>query len=405
MTTAQRYSARGGPEVEARIAHMMEQITGALADALPTDAYRSVVLMGGYGRGEGGVAVVEGEERPANNFDFLVVARHAGDAPRLKALADGALAPLVERFEMGMDVGAIGEAQLRHSPCRVMWYDLRHGHRPLLGDRELVASLDRFRVEAIEPWDVRDLLVNRGTLLLVNDLLFERGGLEEADLRVAGRHLAKAIIGYGDALLLSRGAYHYSYEERQRRMRERSDVSADLRALYDEAMELRFRPSPEPWSASELEGRRGSLRGPLAAVHLEVEAWRLGRKDLDWKDYPTIAFQHVLTEGPASMRALARRVLAVRDGAPPTALWDAGARLGWRTTPCRGRLPLVFPAVAYRSVAPSYRRLAQEALEVGAGSGLALTRAYLRRWSVHGDPNFPATVRRLRLQLDDREAA
>lgn len=402
---ARRFTARGGPGVEARIARDMEEITEALRRALPSGSYRSVVLMGGYGRGEGGVAEVDGEERPHNNYDFLIVARRSSDAPKLQRSADEALAPLVRRLDMGMDVGAIGEGALRRSPCRVMWYDLRFGHRPLLGDPHLVESMRRFRVERIEPWDVRNLLVNRGTLLVINDLLLERGELDDAARRAALRHTVKAIIGYGDAALFCRGAYHWSYEERQRRMRARRDVPEALRALYDEAMETRFRPRPGAWADRDLGAWARELRPSLAGAHLEVEAWRLRRPGLAWRDYPTAAFRHALRDGTGNARTLARRAMAVRGGTPPEALTDRAARMGYRTTPPTDRLALLFPAVAYGLEEPDFERLARQALGATGPSPLGLARAYLRAWAVHGDPNFSSTVSRLGIDLGGERAA
>lgn len=401
----ERFTARGGHRVEARIAQMIEEITHALGRSLPPDAYRAVVLMGGYGRGEGGVVERDGEEWPHNNFDFLIVTPRAGGAEAAKQAADRALAPLAERLGIGMDVGAIGEPVLRSSPCRVMWYDLRFGHRPLLGDRELVGSLDRFTVDRIAPWDIRNLLVNRGTLLVINELAFERGLRNAADRTTAMRHVVKAIIGYGDAVLFSRGGYHFSYETRQRRMRALTDVSAELRALYDEAMELRFRARPSVWIDRDLPRWNASLRALLAPVHLEVEALRLGRPDLSWAEYPVAALRHALFDGATNARSLGKRALALRDGAPPAALVDRAARLAWRTTPARDRIPLLFPAVAYDLDAPAYSSVMREALGVTGARATSAMRAYLRAWAVHGDPNFPATLRRLGLELEEERAA
>src|SRR5690606_3500364 len=120
-------------------------------------------------------------------------------------------------------------------PCLVMWFDMRFGHKVLLGDPSFARGLDRFRLSRIEPADVRNLLVNRGTLLVINDLLFDGpGGNDEAARRTALKHAMKAVIGYGDALLYFLGEYDHSYVEKQRRMRIRRDVPAAFRDLYDE---------------------------------------------------------------------------------------------------------------------------------------------------------------------------
>jgi hypothetical protein len=86
-------------------------------------------------------------------------------------------------------------------------------------------------------------MVNCGTLLLINDLLLEDEVSSLERRRTIIRHVMKGIIGYGDALFYVLGAYHWSYQERQRRMRKQVSVPESFRHLYDEAMEFRFQPS------------------------------------------------------------------------------------------------------------------------------------------------------------------
>jgi hypothetical protein len=70
-----RYTARGGAEVEARIRVLIGEVGEAVTAAVEPRHLRALLLIGGYGRGEGGVEVREGVEHPHNNLDFLLVTR------------------------------------------------------------------------------------------------------------------------------------------------------------------------------------------------------------------------------------------------------------------------------------------------------------------------------------------
>lgn len=399
---AERYTLDGGPEVEARIGTLLAEAAGEVERAVPSGMLRALVLLGGYGRGEGGVEVRDGLEHPHNNLDLLAITR--GPAPRsLKARLDEALAPVAERHGIGLDVGVIADRTLARAPCLVMWYDLRHGHRTLLGDADFVPTLDRFRVDRIVPGDVRDLLVNRGTLLVINDALIARGTLDPGGRRAVVRHAMKAVIGYGDAWLFFRGAYHWSYAERRRRMAARTDAPDALRTLYDRAMAFRFRPEYALFEGLDLPGWCSGIKGALAPVHLDVEARRLGRPGLTWADHPQASLLAALGADLADPRALARKARALLSGgAPGGAPWTA--RLAWRLAPPRERLAVLFPPVAYGLGEAPARDLARSVLGADPLRDPDPARlAFLARWGRHGDPNFAAAARRLGLSLAGTE--
>ncbi len=397
-----RFTARGGPELEARITQWMQEAARRIETALAPREYRAVVLLGGYGRGEGGVERRDGREFPHNNFDLLVLA----DLPRrrfgrLKARLQGLLDPLAEECGVGIDVGIISYSRLLRSPCRVMWYDLRHGHKTLLGDPEALSALERFQRDRIVPADVRDLLVNRGTLLVINDFLLEQGGREEDLRRTVVRHSVKAVIGYGDAMLFFLGDYHWSYCEKQKRMREQEGVSPAFRRLYDEAMEFRFEPDYAHFPGCGLDAWMARQRGELKTLHLLCESLRLRRPRLRWEDYRDAALRSVAAGALRSPRRLARGAKRLSAGRIRLPAGTLGARLGLGLSEARDRLATVFPVVAYDLRVPSLRRFAFEELHAAGEDLPALRRAYLRAWGTHGDVNFSSLVRRMGISLEE----
>lgn len=398
-----RFTARGGDEVEALCRSIVAHAVAVMERVVGRESFRAIVMLGGYGRGEGGVEVGPRGERPHNNFDFLIITtlRAPRDHGRLKRAVDHALAPIAAAHGVGLDVGVVGAWKLRTSPCLVMWYDMRFGHKTLAGDASFVPSLRRFSRSAIVPSDVRDLLVNRGTLLVIDDLLLARGGLDDGGRRAVVKHAMKAIIGYGDAFLFTVGDYDWSYLAKQRRMRAREDAPEALRVAYDEAVEFRLRPSYERFEGRDLGAWLDGLRGPLADVHLRFERLRLGRPGIDWSDYARSAILRDATRSLDSARGLARaaRGLARPRGARASA---RGPRLALaaRVLGARGVLPLLFPTVAYPS-AGGDRALARDLLGASSTSPDALRRAYLRAWGEVLDLNFSAVVAKLGIDLQE----
>ncbi|HYI01101.1 hypothetical protein, partial [Hyalangium sp.] len=182
-----RFTLRGSAAVEAQIAGIVRQAAAIIGARVRPDELRALALMGGYGRGEGGVERSGGSERPHNNLDFLLVI-NGTIRPGLKELLDRSLEPLRRQYAVGLDLGIVTARALRRAPCLVMWYDMRYGHKTALGDTAFLPSLTHFSREAIVPGDVRDLLVNRGTLLVINEALLEQGGVDDEQRRALVRH-------------------------------------------------------------------------------------------------------------------------------------------------------------------------------------------------------------------------
>lgn len=395
------FTARGGSQIENRIRQIMEEAAQAMREVLHPSEYLAVVLIGGYGRGEGGVLEVDGKEQAHNNFDFLIISPGRTEGRSLKERADRALAPLIIRYEIGMDVGYVSETQLARSACLVMWYDMRFGHKTILGRHGVVSDMRQFSVDRIIDSDIRNLLVNRGTLLVINELLLQKKSLRDSDKKLLIRHAIKAIIGYGDALLFFHGKYHFSYEEKQRRMQNLDDVCESFRTLYDDAMEFRFRPKYTEYIKRDLAELNSSLCKRLAPIHLECERKRLDNPMLDWNTYADRAFSYSLMDQAKRPRAIAKKTLAFCRGRFPKGRFSVRAKLGYRTSDERERLSLLFPAVVYELAVPSFNQLAQESLGASGSTMIELGRAYLRAWAADGDLNFQSVVNSLELKLEN----
>ena len=395
-----RFTADGGAQVERDVRAIMEEVRTTVAKAVDADRFDALVLLGGYGRGEGGVEIRDGRERPHNNFDLLLVTRRGGPRERedIRRLVLDGLKPIAEAHGLAIDLGVVSRDALRFSAPTIMWYDVRFGHKTLLGDPGVIRSLLRHDLSDVPHEEFLRLLVNRGTLLLINELLLSQLP-EELCRRTIVKHAMKAIIGYGDAALHMRGRYHWSYRTRQIRMHALLDFDPQLRRLYLQALDFRFRTRYHAFDSCDLRAWHDEIIPILRRAHLAFERWRLHEPDLRWDDYPRATFR-ALGGWPCSLKSAVRRLrqAATSEACPVAA--ERRVRLGYRLGGLRARLDAFFPLIEYGVGDATTRSFARKALGARTEERADLIRAYLRTWGKTGDPNFSAVAQALRLDLD-----
>jgi hypothetical protein len=396
-----RFTVHGGREVEQQLAALGYEAASVVGSILDRASYLALIMLGGYGRGEGGVETRDGSEHAHNNVDLLLILSHRArrHQQQIENTLHNEFRALESRHGIGIDFSTVTETTLQTSPCLVMWYDMRFGHKTLLGDPEFVPSLKRFEAERILPGDARNLLVNRGTLLLINDLLEPLVAQDEEARRLVLRHAMKAVIGYGDALLFFLGAYHWSYLEKLRRVKTDRRIPEAFQTLYVAASEFRFAPDYARWESVDLSSWSESVREVLADIHLTCERMRLDDPELEWTAYPHRALRHVLTEDATVPRQLAKKLLnwLVGPGHPGGAPWPE--QVGFRFSGTKGLLPLMFPVVAYELDMPGYRRLAQAALSAPTPNIGDLRLAYLAHWGERIDDSLGGLLARFGLSF------
>lgn len=291
-----RYTAYGSVEVEVSIDKLCDQIVARVLEYAPKTT-RSVVLFGGYGKGEGGVLTIDGVQRPHNNVDILVVTAAAD--PLLQSTLTKACAPLVEDAKLGIDISVTSESELQNSALSLMWYDMVGGHKTIYGDPSVVLKLPFTDPHAMPAIEMQRLLVNRGSLLVINDWL--RTQAEPDQIRaICNKHAVKAVIGYGDALLYYQQRYHWSYERKRSRMRTASDVPKAFRELYEAACAYRLQPDP----SVDFEVPRELL----AQIFLDCERKRLHLPRMKWNSWHAAALSEAFLRGVSSPRSWGRRL-------------------------------------------------------------------------------------------------
>ena len=281
------YAPQGSQQLNGRLhlelARLSDGLKGLLGDNL-----HALILGGGYGRGEGGVVTVDGEDRPYNDLDlFLVV----GDKKRAARTEMG---PVLEdaQARLGIEVDLsrpLTVKDITRWRPELRWHDLLHGHVVVSGPEDILLRNAPTSVTG-RPATIESsrLMLNRGAGLLWSLRVIR--GLEPApDADFIRRNYFKTLLGIGDALLLVHGAYVSSYSRRleafealANRHPEISDL--DLGGAYEAALE--FRSRPDDCTARIFTRHVGAAISLWGQTWLHVESVRTSRR---WESHEQYA--------------------------------------------------------------------------------------------------------------------
>lgn len=278
-----------------------------LTPLLQSGKIAAVILAGGYGRAEGGVASTgEQTARLFNDLDYFVFCDNPGDSELLQAIRSW---EVDESPALGIDVEAvcIRPQQVEASGASMMFYDLLHGHCVVLGPADFLQS--RFplpphgRIAAIE---ATRLLWNRGS-----GLWFARVDLEQASSPIVDavihRNQAKALLGLGDAWLSLNGLYRPLVAERRALMASAETAPEHIRRWHAEGADFKRHPTPAP-ERSILQSRQEELAAAWSSLFLQVESQRLGVPLKDGHSYSLLR-KRLFPQSPVLKNCL----LALRD--------------------------------------------------------------------------------------------
>src|SRR5512133_3508140 len=70
-----KYTINGSEEFEQKITSDMEVIVRRVTTVLDESDLVSIILGGGYGRGEGGVRIIDGKEMLFNDYDLFIISK------------------------------------------------------------------------------------------------------------------------------------------------------------------------------------------------------------------------------------------------------------------------------------------------------------------------------------------
>ena len=219
---AYHYTGIGDAEADEKLATVLSLIAKDVA-ALNLPKLKGVYLGGGYGRGEGGSPVY-------NDLDFFVLADNASEQEKddIAVALDVVSMTYAPQFYEGFHVDfcrAKNRRDFRKDEDRIMIQEFLRGFVPIFGKAESLDFLRRRDPSELPVTEATRYLVNRGMGLLLTRL---RGETEFAKVNVN-----KAVLGAGDAILVSEGRYAWEVRERAKRLDD---------PLYRRAVDFKLHP-------------------------------------------------------------------------------------------------------------------------------------------------------------------
>ncbi len=286
------FTQDGSDTLEEHLAKTCEQVRDGVRNLIPSSRLEGLILAGGYGRGEGGVLKTEAGDAPYNDMEFYVFIK--GSTILNDRRYKRALHELGEHLspEAGLDVEfkILSLKKLRAATVSMFSYDFVMGNRWLIGDASLFAGCDHHReAKDIPLAEATRLMFNRcsGLLYAKERLMKEVFTCDDADF--VGRNIAKAQLGLGDALASSRGAYHWSCQERHARLVSwYVNLQSALQPLvpnHEEGVSFKLHPKQTTLSQNELKTLHEEVSSLAKTVWLTLEGMRLNQTISTARDY------------------------------------------------------------------------------------------------------------------------
>ncbi len=243
-----KYTLSGSQEFDNLIDEQLLQIKDEILTLIPAKDIAAILLGGGYGRGEGGVLEEDGKEYLYNDYDLFVILKNVSYLKKKEyqdkvQLIHKKFTPL---FKIDVDVGPLQTVNaISKAPHWMMWYELKNGHIVLWGNENIKNYFPDYSQEKMPIMEAYRLLLNRGVGLILCKKHFTTFEEEESKEFIL-RNIRKAQLAMGDAFLIKKGVFNYSYKKRDeiftQLINDESLVQLGIYEHYKRAYNFKERP-------------------------------------------------------------------------------------------------------------------------------------------------------------------
>jgi hypothetical protein len=215
------YTLKGSTELDARIDIHLEHIVKTVSPHCD-----AVILLGGYGRGEGTPFIKpDGAQAPFNDYDLVVIVDTVNKPVRLyfQSLEQ----QLSEDLGLPVDLCPYQHSQLSSREFSLLNYEMKYGHKVLWGDDHTLDAMPNYTLDSIPLSEGSRLLLNRGKLLLDIQQRLTEPNPQTAEERIRFiKFIFKVKLAFGDCALLAARNYDIFYSVKKARI-------ADIQACPD----------------------------------------------------------------------------------------------------------------------------------------------------------------------------
>jgi len=294
------YTINDDPEADQAVKDILDMVVEGIVDLLGKHI-RAIVLIGGYGRGEGGVLKVEGGYKLVNDFDMIVFVdkkfkkiKNKYKEPVEKLAKE--LQPKTNGLKQ-IDIDITNTRRFRLVPNKVSYYEIKYGHKVIYGDLNLYDMMPVFKPENLPIFDGTFYFYTRGSGLLIPAIYLIKGQLGNKENQEHFQiELQKACMAIGDALLLMKGQYHFSYQERLKRFQSLININnilpknlkAKIEYFYEWGVERKLNPLFERQRIDgydDFVNKWYNVREVFGDFFMWFESERLGIPFRNWMNY------------------------------------------------------------------------------------------------------------------------
>jgi hypothetical protein len=237
------YAFDGNQQANETIHAHQQLIAEAVVAALPQGVLTAIVMIGGYGRSEGGyVHASDGTCQPYNDYDYFLVFDGISHARAKRLVA--ALPCLDDAVGIEVDFFPMLKQDLSGLDFSLMHAEMQLGHRVIWGDPDILKLMQAMPLGEVSLDEFTRMMTNRGCLLLLNYL--EPGRTE------LSKYINKNYLAIGDVYLALANQYSLRYSDKRHGAR-RLPIVKRLVDNFSRAIDIRFRPDEgDAWQLADL---------------------------------------------------------------------------------------------------------------------------------------------------------
>ena len=290
--SSSRYFSEDEPALSSLLDAFLQTLRDDLATGPLARSVRSLLLAGGYGRGEGGIyrETDDAAGQLYNDLEFYLILTDRASVAAAEQWCQQQGVRGEHKLGIEVEFKVLTEMALRQAGPSMFIYDLLVAHRLVYGSEDFVRTLPARLSDPskIPRQEATRLLFNRGS-----GLLFSFSALRAGDDRTRNgfveRNQAKLRMALGDAVLAVNGRYHFSCLERQRRLSEPlQEVPPgwpQLMAWHAQGVSFKLRPRHRYPDPAELQKTQEKMTRACLNTFLWVESIRLNEKFSNAKQY------------------------------------------------------------------------------------------------------------------------
>lgn len=311
------YTMIDNPVIDRKIQADMDLIKERVVGLLGKNLH-SLLLCGGFGRGEGSVTIKDNVVHIVNDYDFTVVLRaetrlqymklYKQYHPQLERLA-GELAAILHMKQVDLSPKPMSYFT---SPggLRIENYEVKMGNRLIHGKENPTSWMPAWTADSIPLFEGTWLFRNRGLGLIIAALyMYGKDQIEDRHRENFIVECTKAHLAMGDAALLYKRSYHHRYSERLAVLNRTvlSDIPGwgDVKNRYENAINQKLYPDFSRYDAFDFKSWWFDIRDAFERFFIFYEQQRLRWPFQTWTEYAELS----KPEDRLSVKSIAGKIL------------------------------------------------------------------------------------------------